>query len=238
MVACDVENPTLGRTGQRPSLARRRVQRRSMGAAGGRIGPLLHPGPAQVGVDVRALGGGARRGRSPPVWRPSRCGAAQRHRPWCWRRCASRSGWRASTLVITGEGRMDSQTLGGKGPFGVAMAARARGVPDRGSGWRHRRRRRRAAGGGLAAVVADSRRGRFRWRTLWPGPCALLERAASAGRLIALGKSRRPGGGDDEQPAVLFRGGGPFCARESGCCSVSSSCGGARGGNIPASGPL
>jgi glycerate kinase len=32
-------------------------------------------------------------------------------------------------LVITGEGRMDSQTLGGKGPFGLAVVARARGIP-------------------------------------------------------------------------------------------------------------
>jgi glycerate kinase len=32
-------------------------------------------------------------------------------------------------LVITGEGSLDSQTLGGKGPHGVALAARAAGVP-------------------------------------------------------------------------------------------------------------
>jgi glycerate kinase len=32
-------------------------------------------------------------------------------------------------LVITGEGRMDEQTIGGKGPFGVALTARAAGVP-------------------------------------------------------------------------------------------------------------
>src|SRR5262245_25391991 len=32
-------------------------------------------------------------------------------------------------LVITGEGRIDSQTLHGKGPFGVARAAKERGIP-------------------------------------------------------------------------------------------------------------
>ncbi|MEM6281875.1 MAG: glycerate kinase [Chloroflexota bacterium] len=32
-------------------------------------------------------------------------------------------------LVITGEGRMDEQTVGGKGPFGVALRARQRGIP-------------------------------------------------------------------------------------------------------------
>lgn len=32
-------------------------------------------------------------------------------------------------LVVTGEGRMDGQTIHGKGPIGVAQAARQRGVP-------------------------------------------------------------------------------------------------------------
>lgn len=34
-----------------------------------------------------------------------------------------------SALVITGEGRLDEQTLGGKGPLGVARRAQAAGVP-------------------------------------------------------------------------------------------------------------
>ena len=33
------------------------------------------------------------------------------------------------SLVITGEGQLDSQTLDGKGPIGVAQAARDHGVP-------------------------------------------------------------------------------------------------------------
>jgi glycerate 2-kinase len=32
-------------------------------------------------------------------------------------------------LVITGEGSLDEQTLGGKGPFGVAIRAKSRGIP-------------------------------------------------------------------------------------------------------------
>jgi glycerate 2-kinase len=35
----------------------------------------------------------------------------------------------ASDLVVTGEGSLDAQTLGGKGPAGVAEMARAAGVP-------------------------------------------------------------------------------------------------------------
>ena len=34
-----------------------------------------------------------------------------------------------SALVITGEGQMDSQTIDGKGPIGVAQIAREHGVP-------------------------------------------------------------------------------------------------------------
>ena len=34
-----------------------------------------------------------------------------------------------ATLVITGEGQIDAQTLGGKGPLGVAQMAAAQGVP-------------------------------------------------------------------------------------------------------------
>jgi glycerate 2-kinase len=34
-----------------------------------------------------------------------------------------------TALVVTGEGRMDSQTVDGKGPIGVARRARVRGVP-------------------------------------------------------------------------------------------------------------
>lgn len=34
-----------------------------------------------------------------------------------------------AALVITGEGRMDAQTISGKGPFGAALRAKERGVP-------------------------------------------------------------------------------------------------------------
>jgi len=34
-----------------------------------------------------------------------------------------------TSLIITGEGQIDAQTIGGKGPLGVALAARERGIP-------------------------------------------------------------------------------------------------------------
>ncbi|MGB4770003.1 MAG: glycerate kinase [Chitinophagaceae bacterium] len=39
------------------------------------------------------------------------------------------SALKAADLVITGEGSLDAQTLQGKGPYGVAIMARAAGVP-------------------------------------------------------------------------------------------------------------
>ena len=34
-----------------------------------------------------------------------------------------------AAIVITGEGSIDEQTLNGKGPFGVALRAKAKGIP-------------------------------------------------------------------------------------------------------------
>ncbi|HEV2037542.1 MAG TPA: glycerate kinase, partial [Candidatus Eremiobacteraceae bacterium] len=34
-----------------------------------------------------------------------------------------------ANLVVTGEGRLDRQTMAGKAPYAVALAARARGIP-------------------------------------------------------------------------------------------------------------
>jgi glycerate kinase len=42
----------------------------------------------------------------------------------------------AADLVVTGEGSLDSQTLDGKGPHGVAVLARAHAVPVVGIGGR------------------------------------------------------------------------------------------------------
>lgn len=36
---------------------------------------------------------------------------------------------KTAALVITGEGQIDAQTIGGKGPLGIARAATARGIP-------------------------------------------------------------------------------------------------------------
>ena len=95
-------------------------------------------------------------------------------------------------LVITGEGRMDAQTLGGKGPFGLAVAARARGIPTV------------AIVGGIGDGEAALLQTLTAVIPIAPGPitldesladaAALLEQAAvRVGRLIALGGGQFPG---------------------------------------------
>jgi glycerate kinase len=76
-------------------------------------------------------------------------------------------------LVITSEGRLDSQTLGGKAPVGVARRAAARGVPTV------------ALVGGLNGDDAD-----FHAAGLWAAlpivtaPMLLHEAIADADRLV------------------------------------------------------
>ena len=48
---------------------------------------------------------------------------------WWRRRCACEEKIAACDLVITGEGRLDAQTLDGKGPAGIAALARRAGKP-------------------------------------------------------------------------------------------------------------
>ncbi len=190
MVACDVDNPTLGPKGAAAVFGPQK------GATPEQVA-LLEAGlthfftqvAVQIGVDVRALRGGGAAGALSAGLAAFLGAELRRGIDLVLEALHFSERLADADLVITGEGRMDSQTLGGKGPFGVAMAARAHGVPALA-----------LVGGigdgedalleaGLAAVVPIA-----------PGPIALedaladagplLERAAvRVGRLIALGQA-------------------------------------------------
>jgi len=79
------------------------------------------------------------------------------------------------TLVITGEGKLDDQTGGGKGPMGIAQAAARMGIPVI------------ALAGSVTASVVNLRvwvshlhgvlyLDRVRWRSLKNGECAHRKR--------------------------------------------------------------
>lgn len=129
-VACDVDNPLLGERGAAAVFGPQK------GACAGMVAALDRglENYAQVllaatGQDVTAMvGGGAAGGM----------GAAAR----VFLNATLKSGidivleavhleeaLRDADLVITGEGRMDSQTVGGKAPVGVARLAKKHGIP-------------------------------------------------------------------------------------------------------------
>ena len=129
-VACDVDNPLLGERGAAAVFGPQK------GACAGMVAVLERglENYAQVllaatGQDVTAMiGGGAAGGM----------GAAAR----IFLNATLKSGidivleavhleeaLRDADLVITGEGRMDSQTVGGKAPVGVARIAKKHGIP-------------------------------------------------------------------------------------------------------------
>ena len=110
---------------------------------------------AALGDGARAArrGRGRRRGRRCRLRRPR--GARRRDdgrgSTSCWTWSVWTTGWPAPTLVITGEGSLDGQSLGGKTPIGVARRARAHGVPTV-----------LAVCGRTTAQPRSGRRGRFR----------------------------------------------------------------------------
>ena len=130
LVACDVDNPTLGPGGAAAVFAPQK------GASPDQVAVLeanlthfFTLVAEQVGVDVRDLpGGGAAGALSAGL--AAFLGAELRSGIDLVLEALDFERRLADVdLVITGEGRMDSQTLGGKGPFGLAMAARRRGIP-------------------------------------------------------------------------------------------------------------
>jgi len=129
-VACDVDNPLLGPRG-----------------AARVFGPQKGAGPAEVerieaalahlaevvrrdlGVDVRAMPGG---GAAGGLGAGAVAFLGARLRPgaeWVLGLLGIEARLAGADLVLTGEGRFDGQSLGGKAPMALARRAQAAGVP-------------------------------------------------------------------------------------------------------------
>ncbi len=92
-------------------------------------------------------------------------------------------------LVLTGEGSIDSQTLAGKTPAGVAEVAARFGVPVIAFAGRLGNDADVLVGNGFAAVVPIIATGRATWPPLSPRGRPNLQRAvATAMRLYRLGQ--------------------------------------------------
>ncbi|GAB4569152.1 MAG: glycerate kinase [Anaerolineae bacterium] len=187
LVACDVDNPTLGPNGAAAVFGPQKgATPEQVAQLDANLSHFFGLVADQVGVDVRQLPGGGAAGALS-------AGLA------AFLGAELRSGidlvldalhfedrLQDVDLVITGEGRMDSQTLSGKGPFGVAQTARQHGVPTV------------ALVGGIGDGEAALHEVLTAVIPIAPGPIALedaladaeslLERAAfRVGRLLRLG---------------------------------------------------
>lgn len=130
LVAVDVDNPTLGERGAAAVFGPQK------GATPQDI-PPLEAGLAQffgalagaTGTDVSTLEGGGAAGALAAGLHAGVGGKLTSGSDLILGHINLDAHLADASLVITGEGRMDEQTIGGKGPFGVAMRAREHGVP-------------------------------------------------------------------------------------------------------------
>jgi len=134
-VACDVENPLLGRDGAAAVFARQKFARpgsvpqqeiRRLEAGLRRLARIVR---RDLGKSIRRLsGGGAAGGLAAGL----AAFLAARLRPGSelvLEDIGFAEVLRGADLVVTGEGRMDAQSRGGKAPFGVAREAKRHGIP-------------------------------------------------------------------------------------------------------------
>ena len=185
VLASDVDNPLLGRTGAaavygqqkgatpddvaRLDGALRQWSTRLADAMGVSAGPCGHPAAelpgagAAGGVGFGALAALGARAR-PGIDLLLELTGFYEHLP-------------AAGLVITGEGSLDSQTLHGKAPAGVAVAARRAGVPVIAVAGRNLLRPDELADAGVKAVYA--------LLDLEPDPAVCMTDAAPLLRVLA-----------------------------------------------------
>lgn len=129
-VACDVTNPTLGPNGAAAVFGPQKgATPEQVALLENNLRHFFTLAAEQVGVDVRDLPrGGAAGALSAGL-------AAFLGAELCsgidlvLDALGAERRLDGVDLVITGEGRLDAQTLGGKGPVGIARAAQTRGIP-------------------------------------------------------------------------------------------------------------
>jgi glycerate kinase len=129
IIASDVDNPALGERGAAAVFAPQKgatPQDVNLLEANLRhFFTLVHE---QLGMDVRAVPGGGAAGAFAAGLMAFLGGRIESGIDLILEQVGFDDLLKTADLVITGEGRMDAQTVGGKGPVGVARRARERGV--------------------------------------------------------------------------------------------------------------
>ena len=130
IIASDVDNPTLGEQGAARVFG---PQKGASPAAVERLEASLSHFfgvvARDVGVDVRQTPGGGAAGALSAGLMALLGGRIESGIDLILDHAGFANHLRDAALVVTGEGRIDAQTVQGKGPIGVARQARAAGVP-------------------------------------------------------------------------------------------------------------
>lgn len=130
IIASDVDNPTLGETGAAAVFAPQKgASPEQVAILEENLRHFFTLVADQIGIDVRHTPGGGAAGAFSAGLMAFLGGRIQSGIDLILDLRGFDHLLAAADLVITSEGRMDAQTVHGKGPIGVARRARERGVP-------------------------------------------------------------------------------------------------------------
>lgn len=129
-IASDVENPTLGDEGAAAIFAPQKgANPQQVEQLEANLRHFFTLTETVTGVDVRGLQGGGAAGAFSAGLAAYVGGQIESGIALVLKQLNFNQILRHAALVITGEGRMDEQTIYGKGPFYLAKVAQRRGVP-------------------------------------------------------------------------------------------------------------
>ncbi len=130
IIASDVDNPTLGEKGAARVFAKQKgASPEDIEILEANLTHFFHLVYEQLGVDVRQAEGGGAAGAFAAGLMAFLDGKIVSGIDLILEHNRFDEQLQSADLVITGEGRIDSQTVHGKGPIGVARLAKEAGVP-------------------------------------------------------------------------------------------------------------
>jgi glycerate kinase len=129
IIATDVDNPALGKQGAAAVFAPQKgASPEDVALLEANLRHFFTLVNEQLGIDVRAVPGGGAAGAFAAGLMAFLGGQSRSGIDLILEHLGFDDLLKTADLVITGEGRMDEQTVGGKGPIGVARRAHQRGV--------------------------------------------------------------------------------------------------------------
>jgi glycerate kinase len=130
IIATDVDNPALGERGAAHVFAPQKgASPQDVETLEGSLSHFFAQVAQQVGVDVRTVAGGGAAGAFAAGLLAFIGGRIQSGVDLVLEHHRADERLTGVQLVITGEGKLDGQTMGGKAPLGIARRASARGIP-------------------------------------------------------------------------------------------------------------